>query len=516
MFSLLYQISFILSLSGLIAWFYFQEKPKVSRLMSTFFLGGFLAYLFSLGMIEASMKDKLFVLFRDLMVIGVVSQFFNLVRNNSILFFALLAGFYGLFATKGVGILEQTFIKASPISNTVSAIQLDETGELLIEMNEQHAIEEIQSTLSRYNITYQRAFSPVMEEATTLDNYYVLDIPAKYVGQIEEIKRDLRKTILIDWIEENEMFQIDPMEETPISTITDSRKEFGLNDPYISQLWGFGTMNVDQLNKGLAKNKIKPKRKALIAILDTGVDAEHEDLAANYVSTAKKYDKDERGHGTHCAGIAAAVSNNAVGIASFSPNNQFVQVTSIKVLTGFGFGSQKQIIDGMILAADKGADVISMSLGGLANSLRQKAYEDAVKYCNKKGSIIVVAAGNSSKDARNYTPANLNGVITVSAIDSKLDKAIFSNHVTHLKMGIAAPGVAIYSTFPNNEYKTFNGTSMATPYVAGLVGILKSIQPDLTTKQVYKILNKSGKDTNATKETGRLIQPAEAIQLVID
>ena len=137
MFSLLYQISFILSLSGLVAWFYFQEKPKLSRLMSTLFLGGFLGYLLSLGMVEATMQHKFFVLFRDLMVMGVVSQFFNLIRNNSILFFAFLAGFYGLFATKGVEMLEQTFPNTSVLEQTTTneGIQLDDTGELLIEMN---------------------------------------------------------------------------------------------------------------------------------------------------------------------------------------------------------------------------------------------------------------------------------------------------------------------------------------------------------------------------------------------
>lgn len=535
MFSLLYQISFILSLSGLIAWFYFQEKPKMSRLMSTLFLGGFLGYLLSLGMVEATIKHKCFVLFRDLMVMGVISQFFNLLRNNSILFFAFLAGFYGLFATQGIQILEQTFLNPTATEQATNTaeellekkerllrgiqstnhpnILLDRTGELLIEINEQYKIADISTTLEAYQLKVHPAFHPIDESSTTLDEYYVIDVPNEQINDLEEIKKALYKTTMVNWVEENELIQVSPLETTPLAS---TKRQYGLNDPYISQLWGFEVMNVDELNNGLAKSKIKPKKKALIAILDTGVDATHEDLAANYVSTKKKYDTDDRGHGTHCAGIAAAVSNNAVGIASMSPNNQFVEVTSIQVLTGFGFGSQKQIIDGMILAADKGADVISMSLGGLANSLRQKAYEDAVKYCNKKGSVIVVAAGNSSKDARNYTPANLDGVITVSAIDSKLDKAIFSNHVTHLKMGVAAPGVAIYSTFPNNEYKTFNGTSMATPYVAGLVGILKSIQPDLTTKQVYAILNESGKNTNATKETGKLIQPAKAIQLVID
>ena len=135
----------------------------------------------------------------------------------------------------------------------------------------------------------------------------MIDIPNGQLNKLEEIKEALYKTTFVNWVEENEIIQINPMESTPIT----GQKEFGLNDPYISQLWGFDAMNVDQLNKGLAKSKIKPKRKALIAILDTGVDAKHEDLAANYFSINKKYDSDDRGHGTHCAGIAAAVSNNS-------------------------------------------------------------------------------------------------------------------------------------------------------------------------------------------------------------
>jgi len=515
MFSILYQVGFIVSISSLIAWFYFQDKAQISSFARLLFFGGFLSYLFSIGMVEASTEQKLWVLCRDLVVMGIVSQFFNLVKNNGLLFFGLLAGFYGLFATKGVTYLEQSFSSIPELVSEMEVVQLDKSGELLVEIASPHYIEDIQSVLDQYNISIKKAFTPVSEDITTLDDYYVLDIPAVYVSQLETIKKELKNTARLNWLEENEIIQISPMETVPVAT-SKGKKKYGINDPAIDQLWGFEAMNVDQLYKGLSKTKIKPKKKALIAILDTGVDAKHEDLAANYVSTKPASDTDKRGHGTHCAGIAAAVSNNGIGVASFSNNNQFAKVTSIQVLSDFGMGSQKTIIDGMLLAADKGADVISMSLGGLANSLKQKAYEDAVKYCNKKGSIVVVAAGNSNKDARNYSPANLKGVITVSAIDQDLNRATFSNYVTHIKWGVTAPGVGIYSTIPDNKYASFNGTSMATPYVSGLVGVLKSIQPDLTTKQVYAILNESGKNTNATKETGRLIQPAKALELVID
>jgi thermitase len=93
-----------------------------------------------------------------------------------------------------------------------------------------------------------------------------------------------------------------------------------------------------------------------------------------------------------------------------------------------------------------------------------------------------------------------------------LNRAVFSNYVTDIKMGVAAPGVGIYSTIPNNKYNTFNGTSMATPYVAGLLGLMKSINPNLTAQQAYDILNKTGKDTKATSQTGKLIVPFEALK----
>jgi thermitase len=261
----------------------------------------------------------------------------------------------------------------------------------------------------------------------------------------------------------------------------------------------------------LSVNKIRAQRKALIAILDTGVDGAHEDLKSNFKSVKSQHDNDPVGHGTHCAGIAAAVSNNGVGVASFSTDNAYVQVTSIKVLNAMGSGTQQSIIKGMIEAADRKADVVSMSLGGFSDRFKIKAYEDAVKYISKAGGIVVAAAGNSNRNAKDFSPVNTPGVIGVSAIDQELNRAVFSNYVSEIKMGVAAPGVGIYSTIPNNKYATFNGTSMATPYVAGLVGLMKSIKPSLTAQQVYDILNKTGKNTKNTEQTGKLIQPFQAV-----
>ena len=318
---------------------------------------------------------------------------------------------------------------------------------------------------------------------------------------------------IADFVELNEIVQVSPIVQN--NQPAPPPIDYEVNDPALNQLWSFKAMQMQTFYQVLAKAQIKPKKVAKIAILDTGVDGSHEDLNANFISTNPDYDRDAVGHGTHCAGIAGAVSNNAKGIASFSLNNEFVKITSIKVLNDFGGGTQESVIGGIIEAADGGADVISMSLGGPSTDSHQKAYEEAIKYAQKSGAIVIVAAGNSDENAQDFTPANVEGVITVTAVDENLQKAEFSNYITDLKRGIAAPGVGIYATFPNNEYKVLSGTSMATPYVAGLVAVMKALKPELSTDQVYEILRQTGIATKDAAQTGSFIQPAKAVMGVL-
>lgn len=525
MLSALYPIGFTVCLLGLIMWFYFEENRVMSRLMSTAFLAGFLVYLVALALSEGTTNYKLMILFRDFMILGVVTSIFGFLKKKKVLFFALLALLYGIFQFKYFSVLQQTFpetkssndwtgaTSSSSDDYTVNTDGLDEEGELLVEVKENHQMQELDAIVQQYGLTYSRAFHPNHADQTDLDDYFLVNIPTTALKDIRSIISDLRESNLVDWVEQNETILLDPEESKSVVPQRQNIKKYGLNDPGVGQLWGFEAMKMDKLYSVL-KDK-KAKRKANIFILDTGVDAQHEDLKANYKSLNQKYDKDPRGHGTHCAGIAAAVSNNGKGVASFSQSNEFVNVTSITVLRAFGGGTQQGIINGMIEAADNGADVISMSLGGRSNDARQLAYKKAVDYANKAGAIVVVAAGNSNANAKMFAPASTPGVITVSAVDTLINRASFSNFITDLKMGIAAPGVNIHSSIPNNKYANFNGTSMATPYVAGLVGLMKSLQPDLTTSQAYKILNDTGVKTKNTKETGHLIQPEAAIKRLL-
>lgn len=472
--------------------------------MSKMFLGGFFVYLFSLAFADGETPYKLLILFRDMMILGVVTSVFGFLRKKQIIFGGMLALLIGLIPILIFPKLSATFPQSS--------LAVDNNAELLFELSETHSIKELDQLASTYGLTYERAFYPKNESITELDDYFTVNVPQKYEHNLKAIEEALMGTGIVDYVEQNEEVKVDPMEA---SSPTKKKRNYGINDPDLDNLWGFDQMEVDKLYSIIKSKKIKPKRKAKIAILDTGVDAQHEDLKANYTSTKGSYDSDKAQHGTHCAGIAASVSNNKKGVASFSPNNKFVQVTSIKVLSDWGGGTQKGIIDGIIEAADSGADVISMSLGGRSNPSRVRAYKKAVKYANKAGAIVVVAAGNSNANATEFTPANTPGVITVSAVDVNLNRAKFSNFIQDLDMGIAAPGVDIYSTVPQDKYATFSGTSMATPYVAGLLGLLKSIKPDMSTKEAYTILKKTGKTTKNPKETGQMIFPAKAIQEVI-
>ncbi len=400
----------------------------------------------------------------------------------------------------------------SCVSGGNKSFEFNKSAEFLVDLKNKDDANKLFELLSNYDAIIDPAFPQVQDiEITELDDFYTVDVEDK--SPLTKILDKIKNSGLVDWVEYNDTYRLSPIEQAEASVTENSNFTLNsLNDPFVSKLWGLGLMDIDKLSGELDKRE--PKRKAKIYILDTGVDASHEDLDDNYVSLSEKYDKDTGLHGTHCAGIAGSVSNNKKGVASFNLNGSYTSITSITVLPG-GFGTKESIIDGIILAADNGADVISMSLGGPTSDKRQRAYEQAIKYANKKGAIIVVAAGNSNENALKHVPASCKGVITVSAVDKQLNKASFSNTVEDIELKVAAPGVNIFSTTPNDEYKSLNGTSMATPYVSGLIGLMKSFKPKLTTVEAYKILNSTGIKTKDTQKTGKFIQPYVALSKIL-
>jgi thermitase len=207
-----------------------------------------------------------------------------------------------------------------------------------------------------------------------------------------------------------------------------------------------------------------------VAIIDTGVDYNHPDLAGKVV---KGYDfvdddwdpMDLNDHGTHCAGVTAAATNNSRGIAGMAPN---VTLLAVRVLDASGNGSLDDVAAGITYAADAGAKVISLSLGGPSSAT---TLQNAVNYAASKGVVVVAAAGNESTSAPSY-PAYYSNAIAVAATDSYDRLASFSNYGSWVD--VAAPGVDILSTVPGGYYAYMSGTSMATPLVAGIAGLLAS------------------------------------------
>jgi len=508
MLNLLYPVSYLLCLTGLILWFYFKEQQLASRKMSTLFLSSFFIYLFSLAFSEATLSYKLLILFRDLAILGILSQTFNYLRKHAVVVVLAAILLYGIVQFLGFRVLYNTFPEVA-----IGDEPLDDNYELLVETKDGKIPVSYKRLINQYHLTIKPAFVTADASISHLDEFIEIGIPDASEKQIKKIIQELKRLSGTTYVELNEVITLDQPEEK-VETPTIQAKH--VNDPLVSQQWGWAAIQGDLVHERLKGSGIRPKKQVLIAILDTGVDAQHEDLKSEFVSRGSGNDSDPVGHGTHCAGIAAAVSNNGIGIASLIPDSSFVRVTSIKVLNASGMGNQQLTIQGIIQAADMGADVISLSLGSPSSDIRQRAYSEAVKYANAKGAIVVAAAGNSNQKSKNYSPANAKGIIAVSALDVDQKKAPFSNTVEDIGYAVAAPGVKIMSTYPNLQYKELNGTSMATPMVAGLVGLLKSFNPQLTTEEVYNILNETGKNTPDHKMTGKMIQAADALERVMD
>ncbi|MCK4365078.1 MAG: S8 family serine peptidase [Thermoplasmatales archaeon] len=211
-----------------------------------------------------------------------------------------------------------------------------------------------------------------------------------------------------------------------------------------------------------------------IAIVDTGIDYNHEDISGNYVSGG--YDHvngdndpwDDNGHGTHCAGIAAAVMDNNKGIAGVAQ----VEVMAEKVLGAGGSGGSAGVAGGIDHAVSQGADVISMSLGSGSPS---SAIENACNTAYNAGVLLVAASGNDYDNEVGY-PAAHGSVIAVGATDTQDQRCAFSNYGDALEL--MAPGYRIISSTPGNNYEKWSGTSMATPHVAGVAALAMSRYPN--------------------------------------
>ncbi len=230
-----------------------------------------------------------------------------------------------------------------------------------------------------------------------------------------------------------------------------------------------------------------------IAIVDTGISTTHPDVALkvterrNFTSANPDDSDDRHGHGTHCAGISAARTNNNVGIAGVCWGCSLV---GAKVLDDGGSGQWSWVAAGIQWSADvRGMKIISMSLGGGAND---PAVEAAVSYALGRNVLVIAAAGNNYGGSVIY-PGALPTSLAVSSTDNRDQLSVFSS--VGPAVDIAAPGTNVYSSYDNvsapNSYIYMSGTSMATPHVSGVAGLVSSINPNLTAAQIRAILEES-------------------------
>jgi len=260
-------------------------------------------------------------------------------------------------------------------------------------------------------------------------------------------------------------------------------------DPLLYQQWGYYDIGANWVTA--------PTAGPVVAVIDTGVDYTHPDLAGRVI---KGYDyvnadadpMDDYGHGTHVAGVIAAATNNLYGIAGISWNSK---ILAIKALSSQGWGTDFEIALAITAAANNASvKVINMSLGGSGYSLEEY---DAVDYAvNTKKKLLVASAGNSGTDSPNY-PAAFAGfpefsgrVLAVAAHGTDHCKADFSSYGSWVS--ISAPGVGIFSTVPPSlgymDFDSWDGTSMAAPHVSGAAALVWSKNPSLTNTQIASLL----------------------------
>jgi len=266
------------------------------------------------------------------------------------------------------------------------------------------------------------------------------------------------------------------------------------NDPYFSKQWGLTKIQAEQAWPTATGAGVT------VAVVDTGVDLGHPDLAAHIVSSGRDFvdndnsAQDENGHGTHVAGIAAAVTGNGIGVAGTAPD---ASILPVRVLDEEGSGSTDQIAAGIRYAADNGADVINLSLGYLSGVDKvilitgevQPVY-DAIDYAHSKGVVVVAAAGNDSFPLCSE-PSGHPDVVCVGATDQRDARSWFSNSdATMTSQYLVAPGgdgltcaSDIFSTYLRSAesfcsteagYEALAGTSMATPFVSGVAALAAS------------------------------------------
>lgn len=286
------------------------------------------------------------------------------------------------------------------------------------------------------------------------------------------------------------------------------------NDPSFPNQWG-----LTKINCPAAWDRTTGSANVVVAVIDTGIDLDHPELAALLVPGWDMVDlgpnptpppgfhfegdfmgrdndpQDEVGHGTHVAGTIACASNNGVGVAGVTWNCRLMPVRVLARIVSNanpndvrGTGSSADIAAGIRYAVDHGARVLNLSLGGTADTQVER---DAIAYAISQGALVVAAMGNGFPPNQTSYPAAYPDVVAVGAIDQADHRAPWSFTGPHID--VAAPGVGVLSTVWDNGYATMSGTSMASPHVAGVAALILSCNSSLTGAQAADIIRQTAR-----------------------
>jgi subtilisin family serine protease len=379
-------------------------------------------------------------------------------------------------------------------------------GQVIVKFKQAHASAMSAASLQGYTSTGLSSIEPVLSRPAKRSNSSI-DPRAFYVVNFskdidpQSIARELAVNSQVEYAQPNYIYTVQALP----------------NDPNFSSqsFW-------QQIQAPQAWDVTKGDSSVIIAVLDTGVDYNHEDLKDNiwinrkekldgidndgngYIDDIRGWDfvsggtnvangedgtvedndpMDVHGHGTHVAGLASAVTNNGVGVAGAGWNCRIMPLrVGYKTKDNNGSISTSAVLNAINYAVSKGAKVINASFGGPFNDYTSR---DMMRYAFENGVVVVKAAGNSNSDIA-YSPDNEDFVLSVTAVDFNDQKASYSSYGTWAK--ITAPGGtsgnALYSTLPNNRYGAFQGTSMAAAIVSGVAGLVRSVHPDWTAAQV--------------------------------
>ncbi|MDO9514153.1 MAG: S8 family serine peptidase [Elusimicrobiota bacterium] len=288
------------------------------------------------------------------------------------------------------------------------------------------------------------------------------------------------------------------------------RAFFAPDDPSYALQWGLSAANGINMGDAWDIEGSSGSANIVIAIIDTGVDYTHEDLVSKMWKSPQghhgydwvnndNFPMDDNGHGTHVAGIAAAETNNGTGIAGVSINSK---IMALKILDSYGEGYEADEAEAILWAVRHGARVINLSLGADGYSHTEA---EACSYAFEHGVFIAAASGNDNFVYGNDPsivdyPAALSTTFAVGAVNESGQRCTESDWIPGKEsnygseLDIMAPGNNILSTVPSDSYDSWDGTSMACPFVAGLASIVLSIRPDYGPGDVAEAIRRSGSD----------------------